>query len=145
MMFTTLPVFNVCWLQMTFDLHKKTKGISFSPMAIYEICLNSNQLSLLEILCSHGFRHWTLWTSNDLWPPWKREHLLINATDIPSLRFKQTLLLEISCLQAKMSHTYAPIFFLNLIGRGIWPLKSHVNVNSRLRCRHIFQQLIASR
>ena len=56
---------------------------------------------------------WPLVTSNDLWPPWKINEVIYSpsATYIPSLKFKQHLLLEISCLQG----------FGKVTSNDLWP------------------------
>ena len=68
---------------------------------------------------------WPLVTSNDLWPPWKINEVIYSpsATYIPSLKFKQHLILEISCLQG----------FGDLTSGDLkWPLTSMKNNRDHL-------------
>ena len=71
------------------------------------------------------FRLWPLVTSNDLWPPWKTIGIIYlpRATDVPSLKFKQHSLLEISCLQSFQTFTSGDLK---------WPLTSMKNNRDHL-------------
>ena len=74
---------------------------------------SSGNFYLLRYRVYKVFILWPLVTSNDLWPPWKTiGHIYSHrATNIPSLKFRQLSLLQISCLQARRhthTHTHTP-------------------------------------
>ena len=81
-------------------------GHIYSHRATYIPSWKVKQHLVLEILCLQGFTKfsdfWLLVTSHDLWPPWKTIQIIYSpsATYIPSLKIRQHLLLEISCLQS---------------------------------------------
>ena len=128
--FTRFPVFDLWWPQMTFDLHgdnNRDHLSTYQGLPTYQVWSSGN-FHLLRYRVYKVSSLWQLVTSNDLWSPWKTIGIIYSprATDIPSLKFRQLLLLEISCLQGrrhtrthahKHTHTHTP----SPSHRFLWP------------------------
>ena len=102
--------------------HLLTKGYQ---RAKFEVQASLTSLDIVFTRFYKVFRLWPLFTSNDLWPPWNTIQIIFSpsATYIPSLKFRQHSLLEISCLQS--FHTLTS-------GDLKWPLTSMKNNRDHL-------------
>ena len=99
--FTMFSDFDLWWHQITFDLHGKQYGSStHQGIPTYQVW-SSGKFHLLRYRVYKVFSLWPLVTSNDLWPPWKTIGIIYvpRATNIPSLKFQQLSLIDITCLQ----------------------------------------------
>ena len=125
--FTRFSDFDLWWPHMTFDLHGKHYGPTFQGLSTYQVWSSGN-FHLLRYRVYKVFSLLTLVTSNDLWPPWKTIGIIYppRAINIPSLKFQQLSLIEITCLQGFQTLTSGDLK---------WPLTSMENNRDHLRTK----------
>ena len=124
-MFTRFLVFYLWWPQMTFDLHRKQQESSTHQGLSTNQVWSSGNFQLLRYRVYKVFSLLPLVTSIDLWTQWKIIGIIFppRAINIPSLKFQQLSLIEITCLQGFQTLTSGDLK---------WPLTSMKNNRDHL-------------